>query len=869
MGLYIMNIHFLNPRRIGLPLTALAVAVMSVNAGANSVSSDAMDTITVTAQAANARSAIERQRNSDKVVAVQTSEAIGQLPDANVSEALQRMPGVFIERDQGEGRFVGIRGIDPNLNAASINGLSIPAPEGDRRSVALDVIPSDLLSSLEVYKTLTPDMSADSIGGAIEIKSLNALEQDGQVIKFSVENGYGELQGKHSPKLSGTFSDVFELDGRQLGVAFAVSWQERNFGSENIEGDPWEEFTAADGSEAMGVAEIEQRDYSITRERTGLALNLDYRLSDEHTVYLRSLYSDYSDDEQRQSSTYVFDEENDEPNSISGTSASWSDAALEKELKDRYEEQSILSLVLGGEHSLDQWHVEYALGYSKSDENEPNARYATFIQEGLELGYDRAGKKPNLVAEDAAFDASAYELDEIVVGDNYTQDRERSFRLDIRRELELAGNRSEIQFGLQERRREKNADFNEVTYSGFGDDYTLAQFVKNDMDYGLGNFGPGISRDALRQFIASNLHQFEIDETDTALDSARDFTIEENVSAFYLMNRIEFERANLVYGLRYERTDMSSAGFRVVESEEPIEGAEEVAEDVYVTPVSYQRDYGNLFPSVNFKYDLSDNMVLRAAYTESLSRPAFGYLNPSPEAIEYDDGELEVEAGNPHLKPYEAQNLDVSFEYYADSLGVFSVGAFHKNIDNFIVVADVSGTADFTQYVGNLPVEDAEILQPINGRSAKLTGGELAWTRAFDNGLLLMANATLTDSRASLGLGPDAERSDRISLPQQADLVGNFIVGYERDALSLRLSLTHRGERLVEVDMESADLDLYEDSHTQVDFSAKYKLDNGLQVFFNAVNLTDEPYYAKRRGFNAQYEEYGPVYVLGVSFSSF
>ncbi|AOS95827.1 catecholate siderophore receptor CirA [Microbulbifer aggregans] len=859
---------------VAVPLTAIAAAVISVNASAQA-GDDKMETIEVTAQAANASSDIDRQRNSNKIVAVQTSDAIGELPDANVTEALQRMPGVFIARDQGEGRFVGVRGIDPNLNAATINGVSLPAPETDSRAVAMDVIPSDLLASLEVVKTLTPDMSADSIGGAIEIKSLNALGQSGQQFKLSVENSYSTLQEENSPKLAGTFTNVLELDGgRQLGVAIAASHQERKFGSENIETDgTWEEFTAADGSEAFGAAEIEQRDYTVNRERTGLAANFDLRLSETSQLFLHSLYSDFSDAEERQRNSWKLDEENDDPATITANSAVWEDAALDKSLKDRFEEQEILSLVVGGEHDLDLWGVEYALGYSHAEEAEPHRRDTAFVQEGLQLGYTSAGEKPTLAVGagdlDAAMNAALYELDEVVIEDNFTEDEEVSFRIDITREIQVAGNPSELKFGLHERRREKSGDLNAVIYDGLGGDYTLADFAMNNVDYGLGAFGPGINMGALNSFIDANLSSFEVDETDTALDSARDYAMNEDISALYVMNSIEMDRAQLVYGVRYELTDFSAEGNRVVESGEAVPGAEEVAEDVYVSGVSYARDYSNLFPSVNFKYDYTDNIVLRAAYTESLSRPSFGALNPSPEAIEYDEGELEVEAGNPGLAPYEAQNLDFSAEYYADTLGMFSLGVFHKRIDNFIVTADVASTADYTQFVGSLPVDEAEILRPINGDTATLTGAELAWTRGFDNGLLLRANATFADSEASLGLGPDADRGDKVSLPSQADMVGNFIIGYERDALSLRLATTFKGERLLEVDLGDAAGDRYESEHMQVDLSAKYRFNNGLQLTFSGVNLTDEPFYVENAGYNGQYEEYGPTYVLGLTYSTF
>ncbi|WP_444924106.1 TonB-dependent receptor [Microbulbifer sp. DLAB2-AF] len=871
----------INFRTLNTPVTALSIAVfcanngLSANAYAQESQTRTMETVTVTAQANNARSDLDRQRDSNKLVAVQTSDAIGELPDANVTEALQRMAGVFIARDQGEGRFVGVRGIDPNLNAASINGVSLPAPEIGSRAVALDVIPSDLLASLEVFKTLTPDMSADSIGGAIEIKSINALDYDGSRYKFSVENSYSELQEEHSPKYAATMTNVFDLDGnRRFGVALAVSHQQRDFGSENIETDgSWEALVAEDGSAGIGATEIEQRDYTITRERTGMAANFDLKLSSGARIYLHNLYSDFSDQEIRQRNSWKLDAERDEPETISRHSAIWEEAALEKSLKDRLEEQEIISTVLGGEHNFEQWGLAYVLGYSYAEESEPHRRDTDFVLELLRLGYVEAGKTPRMAVDSSdaekILDPANYQLDELVIEDNFSEDEELSLRLDFTREINWGTYDSTVQFGLHERQREKRGDLNASVYDGFAGDYTLADFVRNDIDYRLDTFGPGVNPGNLNLFINRNIASFEMDETETALSSARDYQMQEDISALYVMNTIELDRAQWVFGVRYERTDFSAEGMRVIESEEPVPGADFIADEVYASAVNYQRDYDHFFPSVNFKLDYSDNIVLRAAYTESLSRPSFGHLNPSPAQIEYDDGELEVEAGNPALQPYETRNLDFSAEYYADHLGMLSLGLFHKSIDNFIVMSDVSSSADFTQYIGNLIVEEAEILQPINGDRARINGAELAWTQGFDNGFLLRANATFTDSEASLGLGPDRQRSDGISMPSQADLVGNFIVGYERDVFSLRLSAAFRSERLLEVDMEDASRDRYEEDHLQLDLSVRYHLNNGLLLTFTGVNLTDEPYYMHNSGFNGQYEEYGPTYALGLSYSTF
>ena len=147
--------------------------------------------------------ALNRQRSSDTVVSIISADDIGALPDGNVAEAVQRVPGVFLERDQGEGRYIGIRGIDPNLNTTTINGMFVPAPDSGARSVALDVIPSDLLASLEIVKTFTPDMDASAIGGNVNVRSLSAFDKQGRSMSFMAEGSYNELVESSSPKTVG------------------------------------------------------------------------------------------------------------------------------------------------------------------------------------------------------------------------------------------------------------------------------------------------------------------------------------------------------------------------------------------------------------------------------------------------------------------------------------------------------------------------------------------------------------------------------------------------------------------------------------------------------------------------------------------
>ncbi len=847
-----------------------------------------IENIIVVGQLAGRLDAINQMRSADNLISVVSSDSIGQFPDENVSEALQRVSGVFIERDQGEGRFVGVRGIDPRLNVASINGLSVPAPENDRRNVALDVIPSDLVESLEVTKSFTPDQDGDAIGGTINIKSLSAFDRQGMSYKLQGQAYYNELEDEDGHKFAGTFTNAFNLLGGEVGVALSISSNERHFGTDNVESDGgW-----SDDDGIRFHEEMEARNYQILRERDGLALNLDFRATDTSSYFLRSLFSQYADQEFRNRIEYKLDKGDVEFDANTLTAR---DTELQRELKDRYEEQEISSIMLGGEHLIGDWTIEYSAGISDASESEPGRIDSEFeFDKAAFAGYRGTGSVPRLFHSEDAGVAENYELKEIVVEDNKTEDEGRAFRLDVTREANFGEYSGNVKFGAKLRKREKTNDANLRIFEDFDDAFAdaphLGQFTRSGGDYDLGAYGPFFDPGLQRRFVWDNIGgnaacdlasydedacPFIMDADGSRLGSARDYEMREDVGALYLMSRMNLGKLRVVYGVRYERTKFEADGFSVREVD--VKGEE----DVQIAPVSFASDYENLLPSVNLRYKATDSLILRAAYTQSVARPSFGDISPTAGAIEIeqddDEIELKVEAGNPQLDPFESRNFDFSVEYYPERLGILNAGLFYKKIDNFIFQADVSGVVDPAVHAGPIAVTDIEIFEPRNGNAADLLGLEVGWTRHFSelpspfDGLILMANATFTDSEADLGLGADADRDSDTALPLQADMVANFVIGYEKGPWSLRLSSAYISERLAEINFEDDRNDLYEDGHHQIDLTLKYDMNDRLQIHFHAMNLNEESgyrYYGNSR-FNAQYDEIGRSFALGVTYRSF
>ncbi len=808
-------------------------------------------------------SALNQQRAADTVTSVVSADAIGALPDANVAEAVQRVPGVFLERDQGEGRFIGIRGMDPNLNTTTINGLLVPSPETGARSVALDVIPADLLEGLEITKTFTPDMDLSAIGGNVNVRALSAYDRGERSLSFTAEGSYNELVEETSPKLAATWTNQFDVGGgsRNLGIAAAISWFDRDFGSDNIETDGgWpNDLETIGGQQFKGAEEIEQRSYAINRERLGAALNFDYH-TDRGNYYWRNLYSEFSDQEYRTRNEFKFDD--GEAVSGSDRNATWQGATVEKSMKDRLEEQQILSTLIGGENDFELWRIDYSYGYSYGREKEPDRLDTTFAAEDVQIGYTEIDRKPALFGEEAVYQAASYELDEFEYVDGDAKDKSHNLKFNVTRDLFLGGYNGDVKFGLSYRTREKTYDADVGIY-GDPAGSSLTGFEARPPRYDISRFGPGIGASGVRSFFEQNLANLELDEEDSLIESSiSNYELDEDVTAAYLMSTFERGGWRVLYGVRYEDTDFGALGTRLVVDDVNGDG------DAVLAPAPFDKHYDNWLPSLNVRWE-TGNLVFRAGASMTLARPNFAELSPGGEIeFEEDDGETELSAeiGNPELDPVESTNFDLGVEWYPGGVSVLSAGIFYKDIENFIVIADVADQIDLENLVG-APVDDAEVIQPINGDSAQLFGVEVAAIKQFESGWYLSANGTYVDSEATY-----PGRESKGLLPRTPEWVLNGAVGWENRHFSFRLAATYRDIALQGFeDLEDADFDVYQDEHTQVDFSAKWAITEQWQLAFAASNLTDEPYYTYfgSKAYNAQYEDYGRTYSLGVKYTPF
>lgn len=819
-----------------------------------------IEDLLVVGQAAGQAAAINQQRASDNLRSVVSADAIGQFPDQNAAEALRRLPGVSVANDQGEGRFVIVRGIDPALSATTINGIRVPGPEDDTRQVNLDVISSDLLESIEVIKTATPDMDGDTVGGTVALQSVTAFDR-GNSLKLSGYGSHADINDETSPRLSATATRLFSLgDGADnFGVAGSISWFRRDFASDNVETSGWPEIDTPGGDTVRGLEEAEQRDYTITRERLSTSLSFDYRPSADSSYYLRTLFSDFSDDELQVSNVFAFEE--GEVTALDASSGSFSGAEVERLSEAREETQEIFSLSVGGEHFLGAaWTLDYQAGHAFANEDNPSALGATFVGEDLDVGYNlsRFGAEiPFLFGADAAFDdASNYALDELVLEDSFTEERENSLELNLRRDMNFGPWAGFLKTGVKARLREKKGRLDAFVYEGFGGDFTVADFVGPPLDYPFGAINPYAGRGAVSDFFFSNRDSFELNDEDSALDSRiDDYDVDEDVYAGYFMGSIDIAAARIFGGVRVEHTDYEAVGTEVRVTEE----------GTSFDPFVGDKSYTDVLPSLHLRYELSERSVLRASYAETLARPDFEAAAPRAELeIEEDDGEIsrEGEAGNPDLDPLRAQNLDLSVELYPGGVSVIGAGLFYKRLEDFFVRSDIAGTGRFADF--------DEVIATVNGDTAEIYGLELNFVRQFSglpapfDGTLVSANYTYADSEASLPF-----RDSDVPLPRQSENLLNLALGYDKHGLSMRLAASYRDAYLDEIEeLDDPAFDRYVDEHLQLDFTGKYRVTQSLQIFLNVINLTDEPFYAyfDEPRFASQYEEYGRTFELGLGF---
>ncbi len=812
-------------------------------------SQNSIDEIVIRGSRASLQSAIQKQRDSDKVIGVIDSDALGNFADINVAESLRRISGIMVENDQGEGRYVTVRGMNTDLNAMTINGVSTASPE-DRRGIILDGVPSDLLDSMTVYKTLTPNLDADTIGGAIDLETITGFSNPEMFVRLKAETSYNELtEDGSNPKLAATFTNRWMMGDGELGLAVVLSDQTRRIIGENNEVGGWGQVAPDD--------DFELRFYDLERERQGVVLALDYRQNSGNSYFAHFFHNEYSDTEWRAKWETRDGLEDNDP-VINGSTFTYANTRVDSESRNRTEERTITSVRLGGDFQLsDASLLEVELFQSEAEQDDRDRQAVIFrsstINEPIVFN-NSDPRRPVVTFAPGFYDPSIFKLNANEREFALNTDRDHGMKVDLTHEF---SDTTELQFGLKYRARKKTNDYNFCGYDPVND------ILLSDVDFVTPSpflstiAGPTATFDQVKDFQLGSgstalsdgtfcqnpgaAFEFSGDEDEESIPA--DWQTEEDVFSAYAMGTTVAGGATFVYGLRYEDTDTRYQG-------KAFDGG-------FAGFTEFNNDYGFLAPSLNVKYDLSENQVVRAGVFRSLVRPGFQQSNAG--AI-VDTEDNQIEGGNPELDPTTAWNFDLTYEYYIGTDTFFGAGLFYKSLSDAIVEVEATDI----QFRGQLYNVAGTF---INTDDSSIAGFELSFQTLLENGFLFVANYTYSDGETDL---PAGAISGQRTIPffKQAKNTANVAFGYNKGPWDVRLATNYRSDFLDDVGGNPL-TDRYTSDFMQMDLTARYEVNENLMITAEAINLNDEPeyYYFGNTNRLSQYDEFGATYGVGVRYN--
>lgn len=799
------------------------------------------------------RRALNSQKNEMGIVNVVSADQVGKFPDSNIGDALKRISGINVQYDQGEARFGQVRGTSADLSSVTINGNRIPSAEGDIRNVQLDLIPSDMVQTIEVNKVVTADMDGDAIGGSINLVTKSTPFK--RVINATLGSGYNVVSQKAQVNAGFTYGDRFFND--KLGMMVALSYQNAPIGSDDVEF----EYKRNDETGEVYITDAETRQYYVTRQRQSYSLSLDYDINPNHKLTFKGIYNRRHDWENRYRISYkdldaAADGEAKVEIQTKGGSSDNRNARLEL--------QQTMDLALGGEHLFGKLKMDWGASYSRASEDRPEERYFTLKQKDIALDVVDAGQRFPYISTMVNPNTGEWGLDELTNSNQEIYETDAKFKLNFELPLTLGYYSNKLKFGAKHVSKNKHKDIVVYDYCDAYEEKFGTEYMSHLSTQVRDGYMPGSqyqSTDFVTKEYLGNMNFSDMEGERVLEESSGNFDATERVTSGYLRFDQNFgKRHQLVLGARLEATNLIYSGFNWNVDADENETLDPTGER--------KNNYINILPSVLYKFNVNDDFKVRASFTETLARPKYSALVPS---TNINLAETEIYIGNPDLTPTLSYNFDLSADYYFKSIGLVSAGIFYKRIDDFIVDQRTSG--EFAGYPG---VDFKEIKKSVNAGDADLLGVEVGFQRDF--GFIAPAlkcigfygNYTYTYTNVKNFNFEGRENEKDLRLPGSPEHTANASLYFEKRGFNVRLSYNYASDFIDEMG-EHADLDRYYDSVNYMDVNASYTFGKKVKctVYAEATNLLNQPlrYYQGTKERTMQAEYYGVRANAGVKIS--
>lgn len=839
--------------------------------------------------------AIQYKRTSNQLVDVIAADSIGRFPDQNVAAALGRLPGVGVQRDQGQARYVSLRGAPNNWTTLAFDGVNVISPEG--RTARFDTIPSALAARIVVKKAVTADMPGETVAGNIDVVTRSPFDYPDTKISIDAAGGYNELGGGKRYNIGGFLSTRFADD--KVGVLVSASRYQTAMVTDNYELD-WEhadEDQQPGHEKRLWASNYQNKLYRLIRSNTAFSGKVEWQPSSSTKLFASSIFTEFQDDELR--NAWVFDLDQDAKSSASskpGTTTGYADVRngnnpatgvlhgveIESTEHSDVSIQRIWTNTLGGDHDLDTWKVRWRLNFTRADDIshqhfDSSWKSPSAFTSRPTLAYDFSNPdKPHIALYDTVANgdgtystgASRPFISPTELNLNsFSRDRELdrtdayTAKFDIDHDVELFGRDTTLRFGAEYDRRTKTA--NDLVLETTPDELkaagiavpTMADFAidtpykgKLPLGYAFKYFSGKAGNDLENQYLAAGAYNVQADTSEQ-----NDYRVREQIYAGYAMGTTSFGWGNVVYGLRVEH--VINDGFALAQSE-----------DGY-TPVNVTSNQTLVFPSLHFNWDVNRDMKVRLSFNTGAARPDYSDLRPN---FSYDDGDQVISGGNPEAQPERAKGVDLYYEWYMPSRGYFSAGVYYKKLSDVLFDVDLT---EFGSDILNGPGIDrsAYRFQTIdNGGSGSIKGIELAYSQPLDGvvrsiglpqwaeGFGFQTNMTFNDSKAET---PDGRS---VPLPGASDFLFNISGYYEQYGFSARVSYEYRTKWL---DALGDDVgDEYWAATGRLSASLRYRINPRLQLYFDADNLTNEPgiRFVGDEQHQIEHETFGRSYLAGV-----